>query len=269
MRWGLGGALLGFGAGLAWYAVTSAATALVADALGRSLQARDIGDVFEIAGRIAEYADQLLAALARGDARPAEPVLLADQVTLRIGFAFTLVYHVGIVWLGVLALARGPRRLWKSLGLDRRPRALWWLVPTATVGAYVSVLAYSLLVEAFGIDVLVPESTVPWEITREATTLALAGVAAVVGAPIAEELLFRGYLFGGVAVRWGFWPAALLSGALFSANHLDPGSFLPFWGIGVLLAWLFWQTGTLWPSILTHLCFNAISFALLAAGVAT
>lgn len=269
MRWGLGGALLGFGAGLAWYAATAAATALVAEALGRSLQARDIGGVFEIAGAIAEYADRLLAALARGEPRPTEPVLLADQVTLRIGFAFTLVYHVGIIWLGVLAVARSPQRLWYSLGLERCPRSLWWLVPTATVGAYVSVLAYSLLAEAFGIDILVPESTVPWEITREATTLALAGTAAVVGAPIAEELLFRGYLFGGLAVRWGFWPAALLSGALFSANHLDPGSFLPFWGIGVLLAWLFWRTGTLWASMLTHFCFNAISFALLAVGVST
>jgi membrane protease YdiL (CAAX protease family) len=269
VSWGLAGAFIGIGVGLAWYVVTSAATAVVAEALGHQLEPQDVGDVFAKAGAIAQYADRLLAALASGEQRPPEPHLLADQATLRIGFAFTLLYHVGIVAIGVILVARGPRRLWDGLGLGRMPRSVWWMAPVATIGAYVGVVAYSLLAEAFGLDVLVPESTVPWEITREASTLALAGVAAVIGAPIAEELLFRGYFFGGLAARWGFWPAALLSGALFSANHLDPGSFLPFWGVGVLLAWLFWRTETLWASIVMHLCFNGISFALLALGVAT
>jgi membrane protease YdiL (CAAX protease family) len=254
---------------LAWYAATSAATAIAAEALGYALQARDVGDVFVKSASVAEYADRLLAALSAGEPRPAVPHLLADQNTLRIGFAFTLVYHVGIVWIGALAVARSPRALWRGLGLHRFPRSTWWMAPVATVGAYTGVVAYSLLAEAYGLDALVPESTVPWEITREASTLALAGAAAVVGAPVAEELLFRGYVFGGLARRWGFWPAALLSGAIFSANHLDPGSFLPFWGVGVLLAWLFWRTGSLWASIVMHLCFNAVSFALLALGVAT
>lgn len=265
--WGVKGAFVGLGLGLAWYLATSAGTALVAHALGQSLQTRDAGDVFTKMSEAAQYAVRLMAALEAGAQPPEPPELLADQETLKIGFSFTLAYHLGIVAIGVLVVGRGPRMLWRSLGLERLPRDSWWVVPAATVGAYVSVLAYSLLVEAFGVDILIPESTIPWEIAREAGTLALAGVAAVLGAPLAEELLFRGYLFGGLAARWGFWPAALLSSALFSANHLDLGSFLPFWAIGVLLCWLFWRRGSLWPSIVTHMLFNGMSFALLVLGI--
>ena len=88
--------------------------------------------------------------------------------------------------------------------------------------------------------------------------------AALIGAPLAEEMFFRVLLFGGM-LRWGFWPAALISSLLFAGVHLDPGSLVPFTLIGVLLAWLFWRRGHLWDAIIFHLMFNATSFILLVS----
>ena len=51
----------------------------------------------------------------------------------------------------------------------------------------------------------------------------------------------------------------LVSGALFSALHLDAVGFLGLMEIGILLAALRWWTGSLWASILGHAVNNGIA----------
>jgi CAAX protease family protein len=75
-------------------------------------------------------------------------------------------------------------------------------------------------------------------------------------APIVEETVFRGLLY-----RWlrGVMPlgtAMLLSGALFAVAHAVTLLFLPLLGIGVLLAWIYERSGSLWPGVLVHALFN-------------
>jgi membrane protease YdiL (CAAX protease family) len=77
-------------------------------------------------------------------------------------------------------------------------------------------------------------------------------------------VFFRGLVFGGLT-RWGFWPAALLSGVLFAGVHFDPGSVIPFTALGVVMAWLFWSRRCLWDNVLFHVMFNGTSFAILLA----
>lgn len=85
------------------------------------------------------------------------------------------------------------------------------------------------------------------------------GVAVIVtcfAAPLSEEMLFRGMLFGSLRDRWGDWPAALVSGALFAASHLNWYVFVPFTVLGVLLAWIVSQTRSVWPAVVAHAVFN-------------
>ena len=49
-----------------------------------------------------------------------------------------------------------------------------------------------------------------------------AAVLIVVAAPICEEIFFRGFFFGGMRSRMPFWPAALISAALFGARSTSP-----------------------------------------------
>ncbi len=76
---------------------------------------------------------------------------------------------------------------------------------------------------------------------------------AVVGAPIVEEIIFRGILFGGLYGRWGFWPAALGSSLVFASVHgYGFDGSLSVIITGVLLCWLYARTGRLWAPMLVH-----------------
>ena len=79
-------------------------------------------------------------------------------------------------------------------------------------------------------------------------------------APIAEETFFRGYLYAGLRSLWGPSKGIVLSAAIFAAVHILPGVLFPIFLIGLVLAWLYERTGSLWPSIVLHGAMNALAF---------
>jgi len=231
-------------------------------ALGREPIVSDVEDIFEAMARIAEYADERLRAAALGQKLPDPPQLYADVVSLRILLWLTIVSQVLTIAAVTLISGQTPRGLVRELGLNRY-RGSWLLRPLlASFGAYVGVALYATVVTIIGWDPLIPESTLPTAVADDGAALALAGLAAVVGAPLSEELLHRGLVFGGL-LRWGFWPAATISAGIFSAIHLDTGSLIPFFGIGMTLAWLFSRRRTLWDAIAFHAFFNLTSYVIL------
>jgi len=94
----------------------------------------------------------------------------------------------------------------------------------------------------------------------------LAMFAVVAGlAPFFEELLFRGFLFP-VMARQGRVALALFASALlFGAIHLQPAGLPVLSTLGLVLALAVRQTGSLWPAILVHACWNGSVFLLMRA----
>ncbi|WP_044642819.1 CPBP family intramembrane glutamic endopeptidase [Risungbinella massiliensis] len=76
-----------------------------------------------------------------------------------------------------------------------------------------------------------------------------------IGAPLGEEMLFRGYLQTYFS-KWGKGIAILLSALLFSLYHVDVSSFLQIFGIGLLLGILKERHGSLWAPITLHFVNN-------------
>ncbi|MEI6446925.1 MAG: CPBP family intramembrane glutamic endopeptidase [Actinomycetes bacterium] len=82
-------------------------------------------------------------------------------------------------------------------------------------------------------------------------------------APLAEEILFRGFLF---STLWRWMPlglAALITGALFGALHLGgspPLLTVPLGVLGVFLCLLRAATGSLIPCIVVHAVNNTLAF---------
>jgi len=90
---------------------------------------------------------------------------------------------------------------------------------------------------------------------------------AVLVAPVAEELLFRGVLLSGLCRAWGLvWPSILLSAAAFGFVHGQPQDVLPLVLMGVVLGFVRVWTGRLWPCVLAHMLFNTrtVTLALLS-----
>lgn len=97
----------------------------------------------------------------------------------------------------------------------------------------------------------------------------VAGALIVVAAPISEEVFFRGFMYGGLRRRMPMWAAAILSGLVFGLLHYtgpDSIGVVPQLAVlGVLLAWLYERTGSLWPPVLLHALNNGIALAVLTS----
>ena len=86
-------------------------------------------------------------------------------------------------------------------------------------------------------------------------TLAVLGLLA----PIVEELVFRGLLYGWLAGRWSNLVAFVLSSLAFAAAHTEPLHILLVLPLGFWFGWLRWRTGSLVPTIVAHIINNTIA----------
>jgi uncharacterized protein len=90
------------------------------------------------------------------------------------------------------------------------------------------------------------------------------GVLLAFVAPLAEELFFRGFVFGVLRERLGIAWGAVTTGVVFGLVHVA-GSPIETVGVlvilGVLLCLLYQRTGSLLPCIALHAINNGISFA--------
>ncbi len=91
-------------------------------------------------------------------------------------------------------------------------------------------------------------------------------VLAVAIAPVFEELLFRGVIFNALLRYLPVGAAATISGIVFGAFHLSWSAFVPLASSGIVLAFVYYRSGSLVASMLTHALFNAINVGLLELG---
>ncbi|MGH7737480.1 MAG: lysostaphin resistance A-like protein [Candidatus Tyrphobacter sp.] len=86
---------------------------------------------------------------------------------------------------------------------------------------------------------------------------------AVVIQPMAEETIFRVFLFN-LGLRYGrFWGGAIFSGILFGAAHADAYAFVPLALGGIVLCGVYYTSRNAFASMITHGLFNLLSTALI------
>ena len=123
------------------------------------------------------------------------------------------------------------------------------------------IVAYGAVLDAAGLENLQPDQGI-----TEDAILGGAGVAAsvlmiVVIGPFTEEVFFRGFIFPALRTRLGLGWALAASGAIFAVFHVDPKVMLPIFVTGVMLAWLYHKTGSIWPPLVAHALQNALALA--------
>jgi len=82
-------------------------------------------------------------------------------------------------------------------------------------------------------------------------------------APIAEETIFRGYLYGGLRRFLPARHAIVIGGVLFAAVHLNADAFLVIGLIGAMLCYLYEHTRSLLPGIVAHSLHNGLVLAVM------
>jgi CAAX protease family protein len=163
------------------------------------------------------------------------------QVAALIGVPLAVVARQG-GWPGLrVALERlGVRRFSAS--------AFGWMA--------LAVFAY-LVVATIAYAILQPDQE---DIAQDFGTLPVQILMVAIAAPIAEEISFRGFLFGGLRSRIPAIVAALASGALFGALHAPSGvSAVPqLMAFGAILALLYDKTGSIIPGVMLHVLNNVL-----------
>jgi membrane protease YdiL (CAAX protease family) len=157
-----------------------------------------------------------------------------------------------------LALSAYAARLARrDVLLPRGSRA--WLVGMGLLHVWASlplVFGTFFVARALGL----PEQPQVVSIRERAAGWELVAFSAVVVAPFAEEVCFRGLVYPALRQRLPFRDAALFSSLAFAFVH-PPTVWAPMAILALFLAWLAERTGSIVPCVAGHMAFNATSVA--------
>lgn len=166
--------------------------------------------------------------------------------------------------------ARSAPFLEEAFGLDSRrgAKAAAWGAAAALMILPVAWGLQALL--AYLIKLATHQEAAPQELVKDLQESSLQwgeqvfmGVLAVLVAPAAEEMLFRGILYPTIK-QCGFPRAAWwVTSLLFAGAHFNWLSFLPLTFFSLVLIYLYEKTGSLWAAMTAHSVFNFANFFLL------
>jgi len=167
---------------------------------------------------------------------------------------------------------------WRSLGwrtlTSSDPAGLRKPWPYLFLGGVLSIGVFIVTARAKA-----PDNAPIEELFKHRSTMFWFMAMAVLFAPVAEETLFRGYLYplvarltsaaafaSGVerseAVRQGMWTSVVLTGAVFGLVHgyqlgWSAGLVLTLMAVGIVFTYVRARTGTVYASYLLHLGYNS------------
>lgn len=187
---------------------------------------------------------------------PASPEreLAASDLVMNIGFQ---IFIAGTVL--VYMMRRTTAADWLGLRWPAWPK-VFFIAPASVMGMWqifgvLQACGYMQWMESLGAETM-QESVKLLQTTEDPAVLWLMALAAVLVAPLCEELLFRGYLYPVAKKFTGPWLAACSSALFFAAAHGNLSAMLPLFLFGLLLVWIYEKTGSLWAPIAVHFCFN-------------
>ena len=213
------------------------------------------------------------------------------------GLIYLPLYTFGLFWILALvfrALGRTPTALqanliyfltnfvvvsllfhrWLIASLSVVTRHFWSFLQAAVLGfLFYYALNWLLGMLLIFLELVVPNPNDAYLSELAVGNFRLIAIATVLLAPLVEETLFRGLIFGNLH-RKSRLAAYLLSTLLFAALHvwqyvgqvgwsatfLCAVQYLP---AGVALGWTYEKSGTIWAPILVHCLINAVAMGIL------
>lgn len=186
------------------------------------------------------------------------------QLLMKAGYVLS-----GIVFNEVVAIAGVPLALIAILRFDAR-RLLPFKSPALAV-------FLSVVVMTFGADIIIDYLTaasghffpLPDNVKDTYEKLmAVSGTGDIVWKllilcalpSVCEEIFFRGFCQTSLSARWGDKIAIVVSALIFALLHGNPWYLHLYFILGLVIGWIFHETGSLWAAILCHFLNNAWTF---------
>ena len=175
-----------------------------------------------------------------------------DGYVVSIAAIASMVVQCGVV---IFAVHRAQQPVAEYLGLVRRPHGREIVF---CLGAVAMLLVASDLISfSMGHDLVPPFMAKIYEAAREAgaPAILLLVIAAVIVAPIGEEIMFRGFLFRGWAASpIGVTGTILLTSAVWAAIHVqyDWYGMVQVFCLGLLFGWVRARSGSTLLTMMMH-----------------
>lgn len=146
--------------------------------------------------------------------------------------------------------------------LALRPPGLRFVAAAVLLGFSMWVAAHELFVLQQRVLPVPPQLTESNEAMVEALSsmpvwLMLVCIAVVPA--VSEELFFRGYVMSGLRTSMRKWPAMIAVSLAFGMFHFFLFKLGTTFALGLVLAWLCWQSRSIWPGVLAHAIHNGFA----------
>lgn len=184
---------------------------------------------------------------------------VANTIIAALVYILSLTIAAGaplLVWKRKVSLETfGLQRLptWADIGLSPLAFCLYALATSI-------VMAMVMMIPGFPIDEV---QDTGFKAFGSRTDNLLAFITLVVLAPIAEEALFRGYLYGKLKRHAHGIIAAVITSVLFGAVHWQLNVAVDVFVLSMVLCGLRSLTGSIWAGVLVHMIKNGIAYYLL------
>jgi len=218
--------------------------------------------IFALSGAIGA-----LAGVAYYTFAPGEVAELGDtdsaltQMPFAVGLALL---QVGVIALTVAAAGLYGNERGEVLAMAR-PADGWRILPWALIPLFAGSGLWTAIVLYLQPDLFINDTKPIQELIRS-DALWLILLVICIGAPLSEELLFRGFLFSGLSKTWlGFVGTALLTSLMWTSLHVGYSIFglVEVLAMGLYFSWLLVRTGSVWVPIFCHAANNMVACVVL------
>lgn len=191
----------------------------------------------------------------------------ASIPTWAVAVSTTAMWAVYLVIIRSRVRATGTRDVAGALGLRVRPADSWGLA----LGVACQLLLVNLV--NWPLSRMFPDQFNAERVSMRADDLVepatgwwmfVLVVVVVVGAPVVEEIVYRGWLQTGLVRSWGPTIGAVATAVLFAAIHFSPVEFPGLLAFALVLGWARQRTGRLGLCVISHMAFNATGLLLVA-----
>lgn len=191
------------------------------------------------------------------------PIASVNQNILSAALAL-IIYLVTLFIFVQIVKKIAPRLSASQLGMSRMP--VWsdiFIAPLGFIVYFILAGVFLIIAAAIipGFDVGKTQD-VGFSNLNGSLQFLLAFITLVALAPVAEEVLFRGYLIGSLKNYLPSWAVVLLSALIFASMHGGLNVVVDTFALGIVLAVLRFSSGSIWASILVHMMKNSIAFYL-------
>jgi membrane protease YdiL (CAAX protease family) len=187
---------------------------------------------------------------------------LKEPVWMTVYSAVVYVVAGGLIALVPWKVFGRLKTTWEEMGVQGWP--MWKDLGLTVVGfvAYFFLAGLLMMIFAAAFDWFDAEQVqdVGYKLGIVGWERMLAFVALVLVAPLAEEVIFRGWLYGKVRARAGFWASALVVSVLFGLLHGQWNVGVNVFAMSMVMCALREATGTIYAGVFLHMLKNGLAF---------